>query len=40
MRAIILHRAAAYGEDRLPTDLYAFVKSLKNQGIEAERNFK
>lgn len=31
LAAIILRRANQYGEERLPADLYAFVKELKTQ---------
>lgn len=31
LASIILRRAAAYGEDRLPSDLRAFVVKLKSQ---------
>lgn len=31
MRSIILHRAADFGEDRLPPDLRSFIISLKTQ---------
>lgn len=35
MKSIILHRAAAYGEDKLPLDLHSFI-----QGLKAENTYK
>ncbi len=35
LRKIILHRAADYPEDRMPTDLRSFIQQLKREEREA-----